>query len=237
MYYWNKDNFEGLESVGEKYSSIEGYELFGAYCLQKGKGLKKQAVGSIKDFVSVAKTEPVEKQRAIAEELSELGFWNGQIHQLLAHPLLVYLKGVLEQWHSDDPINPTPLKWLGYIDRDMSCYEKALKLAPNDEVCISRIAQSHLDDVDFQAHHLSESQFLGSFDKAKDSLGAARSLIERLSTEHVQTEMQREVEYYNRLLACWEEYSNLTTTEPFPDWCASKGEKFNFWSIVYYDKK
>ena len=52
-------------------------------------------MGSIKDFVSVAKIEPVEKQRAIAEELSELEFWNGQIHQLLAHQLLMYLKEVV----------------------------------------------------------------------------------------------------------------------------------------------
>lgn len=237
MHYWNKNNFEGLESVGEKYSSIEGYELFGVYCLQKGKGLKKQAVASIKEFVSNMKAESVEKQRAISEELSELAFHNREIHQLLAYPLLVYLEVVLEQWQSDDPRNPTPLKWLGYIDGDVSYYERALKLDPRDEVCISRIAQAHLNDVDHQTHHLSESQFLGDFNEAKNALLSARSLIERLSTECISTDMQSELDYYDNLLSCWQEYSSLDIDEPFPKWCASKGKKFNFWSIVYYDKQ
>lgn len=237
MYYWNKDNFDGLESVGEMYSSRDGYELFGVYCLQKGKGLKKQAVAAIKEFVSVSKKEPLEKQRAIAEELSALAFHNHEIHQLLAFPLSVYLKGVLEQWQSDDPRNPIPLKSLGYIDGDVSYYERALELDPEDDVCISRIAQAHLNDVDFQTHHLSESQFLGDFSRAKNALLLAKSLIERLSAEDIFSEMQSELDYYENLLRCWEEYSSLKIDQPFPKWCASKGKKFNFWSIVYYDKQ
>jgi hypothetical protein len=236
MHYWNKDNFEGLKSVGEKYSSIGGYELFGKYCLQKEQGLKKLAVASIKEFVSSAKNKPAEEQKAIAEELSSLGFWNGQIHQLLAHPLVEYLKGVLEHWVSDEPDNPVPHKWLGYIAGDISFYEKAHQLDPKDEICINRIAQAHLNDVDYQTHHLSESVFLGDFNDAKKSLQAAQSLIDRLTTEAIKSDMQNELDYFIRLLGCWEEYSCLGVEETFPNWCASKGKKFNLWSIVYYDQ-
>ncbi len=236
MYYWNRENFEGLKSVGEKYSSVEGYELFGKYCLQKEQGLKKLAVTSIKEFVSVSKRRTQEEQRGIAEELSSLGFWNGDIHQLLAHPLVEFLKQVLEQWASDDPANPTPHKWLGYIGGDISSYKRALKLDPKDEICISRIAQAHLNDADYQTHHLSESIFLGEFNEAKSSMRSARSLIGMLNTEELKLKMLNEMEYYDKLLSCWEEYSQLGIDGSFPNWCASKGEKFNFWSIVYYDQ-
>lgn len=236
MYYWNQDNFEGLKSVGEKYSSIEGYELFGKYCLQKEQGLNKLAVASIKEFVTISKGKSLKEQREIAEELSSLAFWNGEIHQLLTYPLVEFLKAVLKQWASDDPNNPIPHKWLGYIGGDISSYERALEIDPTDEICISRIALSHIDDVDFQTHHLSESLFLGDFSDATSSLKLARSLIDTLRTADTKLKMRRELEYFDSLLGCWEEYSRLGIDEPFPDWCASKGEKFNFWSIVYYNQ-
>ncbi len=236
MYYWNQDNFEGLKSVGEKYSLIEGYELFGRYCLQKEQGLKKLAVTSIKEFVSTSESRSLQEQRTIAEELSSLGFWNGGIHQLLAHPLEQFLKKVLEQWALDEPHNPIPHKWLGYIGGDISSYERALELDPTDEICISRIAQAHLNDVDFQTHHLSESLFLGDVNDARSSLQSAQSLIDKLCTDDLSSKMHDELEYFNKLMCCWEEYSKLGINEPFPNWCASKGEKFNFWSIVYYDQ-
>lgn len=234
MYYWNQDNFEGLKSVGDKYSAVEGYELFGKYCLQKEKGLKKLAVASIKEFVTVSKSRSLKVQREIAEELSSLAFWNSEIHQLLAHPLVEFLKGVLEQWASDDSNNPIPHKWLGYIGGDLSSYERALEIDPTDEICISQIAQAHLNNVDFQTHHLSESLFLGDINDATNSLQSAQLLIDRLATEHVALKMRRELEYYNNLLGCWVEYLELGIDESFSDWCESKREKFNFWSIVYY---
>jgi hypothetical protein len=160
MHYWNKNNFEGLKSVGEKYSSIEGYELFGKYCLQREQGLKKFAIVSVKEFVSITKNRSVAEQRRIAQELSSLAFWNSQIHQLLSHPLVEYLKQVLEHWVSTEQDNPVPYKWLGYIAGNISFYEIALRLDPKDEICINRIAQAHLNDVDYQTHHLSESLFI-----------------------------------------------------------------------------
>ena len=236
MFYWNQNNFEGLKSVGEKYSSIDGYELFGQYCLQKEQGLKKLAVTSIKKFVASLSKKSQHDQRMFAEELSSLGFWSNEIHQLLPHPLVEFLKDVLKLWTKDDPGNPIPHKWHGYIAGNLSSYEQALELDPTDEVCITRIAQAHLNDVDYQTHHLSESLFLGKYSDAKASLKKAQVLIKTLYSEKIMLKMQSEVEFYEKLLRCWNEYSILDIKDSFPNWCASKGEEFNFWSIVYYDK-
>lgn len=236
MHYWNKDNFEGLKSIGEKFSSIEGYELFGRYCLQKESGYKKLANVAVEQFVAIAKTKSLDKQRETAVELSSLGFWNGKIHQLLTYPLVTYLTDVLKQWTSDEPENPTPCKWLGYLVRDISYYEKALQLDPNDDICISQIAQAYISDLDYQTHHLSESLFLGDLDHAKKTLASAQALITRLTIEAARATLNDELGYYANLLSCWEEYLALSEKTSFPDWCASKGHKFNFWSIAYYEK-
>lgn len=235
MHYWNKDNFDGLRSVGEKYTSTDGYELFGQYCLQKEKGLKKLAVSSIKKFVSEVEILPDKEQIEIADELSALCFYNGNIHQLLSHPLAVLLKHILTQWASSEPNNAIPHKWLGYISGDIELFEKALLLDPKDEDCIKRILSAHLNDVDYQTHHLSESLFIGDLRDAEHSLSEALSLIHRLTTQELKEHMQEEFAYYERIVNSWKKYSSLKIVDSFPKWCESKGEKFNFWSIVYYN--
>jgi len=236
MHYWNKENFEGLKSIGEKFSSIEGYELFGKYCLKKESGFKKLANVAVEEFVVIANTKPLNKQREIAVELSALGFWNGNIHQLLTYPLVTYLTGVLKQWTSDEPHNPAPYKWLGYLVRDISYYEKALQLDPNDDICISQVAQAYISDLDYQTHHLSESLFLGDLDDAKKSLALAQAFVTRLTIEAARVTLNDELVYLANLLRCWEEYLALFEKTSFPDWCATNGHKFNFCSIVYYEK-
>lgn len=235
MHYWNRDNFEGLQSIGEKYSPISGYELFGKYCLQKEQGLKKQAVTAIKEFVASTSSKPIEIQREISEELASLAYWNGHIHQLLSHPLVEFLQSVFQQWTYDEVENPVPYKWLGYVAGDLASYKKALLLNPNDEICISRIAMAHLYEIDYQTHHLSESQFLGDFKEAEDALDKAQALVSRLTDLSSASKIQHELDDYRLLLNCWHDYSSLKPGTPFPDWCASKGHDFGFSSIVYYE--
>lgn len=234
MYYWNQDNFQGLKAIGEKYSALEGYELFGQYCLQREQGFKKQAITEVNEFVLLSKNQSLAQQRKIAVELSSLSFWNRDVHQLIAYPLEVYLKDVLTFWTLEEPNNPIPHKWLGSISGDVASYERALELDPKDEISINQVTRSYLDRVDFQTHHLSESFFIGDMSDAKHSLTLAQALIHRLQNEEIKLKMQKKVDYFYRLLGCWEEYTLLGITEPFPNWCASKGEHFDFWSIIYY---
>ncbi len=236
MHYWNKSNFEGLKTIGEKYISLPNYELFGNYCLQKERGLKKLAITSIQQFISLSRHLPLQQQRKIAEELASLCYVNRHIHQLLAHPLTIYIKEVLTLWIVDEANNPSPHKWLGYLDGDTALYEKVLQLDPSDEFCIYHIAQAHLNNIDYQTHHLSESLFIGDISQAKHSLQLVTNLITRLTTATLQSKIQNDLAYFNKLLNCWAEYSKLNIDDDFPKWCAAKGEEFNFWSVVYYDK-
>ena len=134
MHYWNQKNFEGLKYIGEKYSSISGYELFGEYCLCKEQGLKKQAVAAVMEFVTEVKQKSLTDQRKITEELSSLGFWNSDIHQLLPYPLVEYLKSTLVSWAADEEQNSTPHRWLGYIAGEVLSYERGLDIDPGDEI-------------------------------------------------------------------------------------------------------
>ena len=72
---------------------------------------------------------------------------------------------------------------------------------------------------------------------AKSALNAASSLVDRLAEGVFKSKMQEGILYYERLLSCWQTYSNRDFSDTFPNWCAAKGENFDFRVIVYYDKK
>ena len=236
MYHWNQDNFEGLKSVGERYLPREGYEAFANYCLLKEKGLKKPALASIGKFIASAKKKSLGEQKEIAHELASLGFWNGNIHQLIPYPLQQYLLKVLTFWVREDGSDAATHRWLGYVSGDLTSFETALEIDPKDAISITRLIQANLNDVDYQTHHLSESKFIGELSDAKTSLEKAAQLTARLEAGEVKNSMLEDLKYYQRLVNIWEEYNLVKPPDTFPDWCISKGEKFNFWSIVYYDE-
>lgn len=236
MRYWNQDNFTGLRGVGEAYSSRDGYAGFADYCLLRERGLKRQAMTALEAFVARLGELPHPAQRKVAEDLASLAYFNQQVHQLLPHPLKSRLTGILEQWVSEGPSEPAPNRWLGFLKKDPSYFEAALRADPDDEVSLCSLALAHLEDIDYRTHHLSESKFIGDEEDASRSLAQALDCIERLPEGSAKRELLDEVAYYRNVLGAWEEYRHDGTSDDFPAWCGQRGLGFRFWSVVYYSE-
>ena len=235
MDYWNKENFEGMEAIGEHYSQRPGFELFSKYCLLKGQGLKKQAVEAINEFVALLEKKETQQKREIALELTELSYNNKAVNQLLSFPLFQWLIAVFEEWSNTDSGNVLPERWLGFLTHDMERYEKALKLEPNDQISLIALCNAHISDVDYQTHHLFESRLIGELDEAKQSLETAGQLLSRITASKFIEFAHQEINYYGRMLEKWEEYSSQVRQETFQEWCEKQGESFSFGSVVYYE--
>ncbi|SNS85299.1 hypothetical protein SAMN05446037_102418 [Anaerovirgula multivorans] len=236
MYYWNKDNFQGLKDIGEKYSNISGYESFAKYCLLKEKGIKKQALKAIEEFILLTKNKSIDEQREIARELVSLSYYNTDIHQLLAHPLHQFLIKVLKDWAETKVTDVVPYRWLGYMCRDLISYEKALEINPTDEISIVELAKAELNYIDFQTHHLCETRFIGEIDDARNCLERVSKLIDKLKPGQLKDNMFEGYNYYKKLIDSWKEYKKKQRELSFPEWCESKEKTFKFWGIVYYNK-
>lgn len=63
------------------------------------------------------------------------------------------------------------------IDDDVH-FKTALEYNPKDQIALSRLALSAVDNVDFQTHYLSESLFLKCEQAAIDNLRIANKYIE-----------------------------------------------------------
>lgn len=233
MEFWNRQNFDGLWAVAEKYRARAGLEGFAEYCRLKERGLRKPALRAVEAFVDATRERPSAEQRAIADELSALAHGNEGIHQLIPHPLRRYLLEVLAAWAGEDPSDPRPPRWLGYLEDDPGWLEGALAIDPGDRVALFHLARARLREVDFQTHHLGESRFIGEPAPAREAAEEAAALAGRLEAGADRDRLLAGADYYRRLVAAWEAYREAGAAEPFPDWCRARGEDFDFRTATY----
>jgi hypothetical protein len=234
MHHWNQANFDGLASIGATCAAEADLAFFGQYCLLREKGLRKPANEAAASFVAHLEGLGLASQREIAVRLVQLQRANPHVHQLLSHPVRMALMNILRAWCDDSPKEVLPRISLGLLSRDVGHFEAALQLEPNEQTALLGLAEFHLSKVDFQTHHLSESRLIGSTDEADESLRQAEAFIARLeSTPHC-AQLKSELAHYKLLVSEWATYCANVPDEPFTQWSRSRGNAFNFPSIVYY---
>ncbi|WP_206484061.1 hypothetical protein [Thalassotalea sp. G2M2-11] len=240
MHYWNQENFEGLKNIAERFKNEAGFELFAEYCSLKEKGLKKQAVSIVKDYVKNLENLELKKQRDICVRLAELAFWNSDIHQLLSHPLQVYITDIFTKWCSIES-SAAPYTLLGYMTGENECFIQALKHNPTDQIALYRLAISAIDDVDFQVHHVSESIFLGEEKNAINRLEEAKTYFNRMEDSKYKEYLTKEITDSEELLKDWMSYKEQVgqadiASISFPKWCEVNGKSYSFSQPIYYDE-
>lgn len=235
MHFWNDKNFSGLKEVSKKYETNDDFVLFSKYCFLREKGLRKEALEILKEFIDYIDSKDFNKQLSIATELSLLQFFNQSIHQLIPQPLHDCIVSILKRSISKKAKDATILRWLGYMNHNIEYYKMALEIDPSDEISIYKLAQQYINDVDYQTHHLSESRFLGDEKDAWVSLQESETLIRELKNKKLKEHLENDYSYYKNLLVNWEKYKMAPKKLSFPEWCKKNGLNFSFGSIVYYE--
>lgn len=80
------------------------------------------------------------------------------VHLLNAN--VVYFAMQIDNWCLTESTE-LPFTWLGYMTGNQNYYIRALEQNSKDQVALTRLAYSALNDVDYQTHHLCETLFLG----------------------------------------------------------------------------
>ncbi|NER59586.1 hypothetical protein G3435_05450 [Pseudomonas sp. MAFF212428] len=234
MYYWNKENFEGLRHIGQTYATRAGFAGFSQYCLLREKGLKKPAFKALDEFLAATRSLEVTQQRAITCEIADLAFSHGDTHQLLSYALTSFLRQVLRAWCDEGPALAEPYRWLGKLTGESAWLQAALAHDPQDQVALHQLANDELMQVDHMAHHLEESVFLGDEAVAAIKLDRAAALAVRIESEQARNYLNQEVRELRELLAAWNAYRVGERTIEFVDWCDVQGLSFRFSTAFYY---
>jgi hypothetical protein len=236
MYYWNKDNFEGLEAIASSLQESTDVKDFSDYCRLRAEGLRKQAFEALTRFLFQALNWEFEKRRDFIDWLLTAQYNNPKIHQLIPHPLMEKLvEPTLNRWMQCQPESPIPHRWRGVYFREFKELERALALDATDLVARSVAASRLLKDVEYDTHHLYDGLFLGSEEEAESLLEEAFAHIQRLPESENRSSLEASYERLRHLLDDWLEYKEAPEGT-FPEWCKSRVRQHLWWKAVYYKK-
>ena len=236
MYYWNRDNFDGLAQLASALREHSELLLLAEYCRAREQGLRRQALASLDAFLDASAAWKAETARAACRTILELHARTPAAHQFLAQPLLVrFILPTLDEWTREVPDSQIAVRWLGILRRDPLLLERALVLAPGDVDVRRRLANWFLSHVDHATHHLVESRLLGELAATRQSLGDARRLVDTAPDSSLLADVAEEIAHYDALLRDWELFSRDPEAS-FPEWCVKRGRPYRWPAIFYYDR-
>jgi hypothetical protein len=152
--------------------------LMASICIDREKGLKKQANAHTLSFIEATQKLTIAEQRAITLELCELYFFTH--FQPLTTPLLRYFIAVMQDWVAAEPKNDVPLCWLAYLNQDRENYARAYAINPNNAFALSWVIHEHLNDADMQTHVSHAIKELGDVASLRNTLSTAKNRLDDL---------------------------------------------------------
>ncbi|MCL2310617.1 MAG: hypothetical protein FWC42_10210 [Proteobacteria bacterium] len=235
MYYWNKDNFEGLLELAHELRKTPELGRLAEYCVLREKGLRSQALARLNDFLAEAALWDTGLARRNVLTILEAGARTSEAHPFMAHPLLARLiYPTLDQWMVDEPSAVEPLRWFGLLQSDADALRRALSLSPDDIPVRRRLIHFAIDYADFATHHLSESVLLSSVEEVRAAIATARQYIASAPDIKPFAGLSVEANEYEQMVDDWEAY-NQSPTGTFPQWCKTKGRAYSWPAVIYYD--
>ncbi|MEM7244432.1 MAG: hypothetical protein AAF533_03770 [Acidobacteriota bacterium] len=234
MYYWNRDNFEGLLSLAEALGAHAHFVHLAEYCANRERGLRRQAFDALERFLEEAEGWPADQARERVLAILELHRRAPEAHQFLTEPLhRRLLTPVLRSWEADGSATAEALRWLGILSRDLSFVERALEQAPDDVIARRYLVNACLSFADYAMHHLYESRFIGSTEDTRHALDRARTFLSSAPDAGPFADLANEHAGLEQMLDDWVEYKR-STSGSFADWCRARGRKYSWATAIYY---
>lgn len=234
MFYWNKDNFEGLLELARELESTPDLAWLAEYCVLREKGLRSDSLTRLNDFLDTAALWDIDLARRNVLTILQVHARTPEAHQFLTHPLLRRLiYPTLERWITDEPSAIEPLRWLGLLRSDPDALRRALSLAPGDIPLRRRLINLALADAEYATHHLSESILLSTVEDTRAAIAAAKHWIASAPDIEPFADLSAEADDYEKAIDDWVAYRQ-SPVGTFPQWCDARGRTYSWPTIVYY---
>ena len=147
-------------------------------CIDKEKGLRKQASATILSFIDSTQQLPMATQCDIAVELCELFCFTH--FQTLTTPLMRYFVAVMQDWAAAEPNNDVPLIWLSFLTYDGDYALQAYAQNPKNAFALCHVVNVHLTNLDNQTHHSHAIKSSGDCANLKQILDTTKNLLGKL---------------------------------------------------------
>lgn len=229
-FYEGKMQDDELLAIIETYRDIDFFANFVEFCRLKRQGLRKPSLAKLDLFITDCKTQSIAEQRKIVKELYDLPT------VIRVKSLNDYMLACVKDWLNDEPNNADLYYWVGKITNDKFYFFKGLEIDPSNLECAKQVILTKLDFVDYQLHHVSESQFVydaGDENDGKLALQEVHDLLEKYP--QIDNWIKREYQEIKQLFNDWLRFKD-SDFDDFPNWCQAHNRNYGFIPAYYYTK-
>jgi hypothetical protein len=234
MHYWRKDNFDGLARIAGAFQSETDFSLFVKYLRLREKGLRKQALACLNQFVQLASGWDFEHRRDIVNRLMSLRHEWPSVMDLIPFPHYDGLVNpTLDEWTEREPQNPVPFRWRGRDDKDL---RHAIRLDPHEEIARINLANRLLARVDYAIHELPNGfGYIGQPAGDMQTLDEVDQLAADLPAELARP-LAHESAALREVVEAYLEFEANSAPVSFREWMWERNRPLlHRWSYVPYD--
>lgn len=227
MLRWHHDAFEVWKETAIESASRPAWSSFTHWCSLREQGMRRQALQSLREFLSQAHGWSDEARREFADWIMRAVYRRGFVGAcLLCHPLVEdLLKPTLRAWLSDEINDPTPCRWLGLLDDDIDMLREAIRRDPREQIARAECIQVFLGRVGYALHELSVG-YIGEPHQDLALLREAKELVTGILLSDLQVLWHAEIKTLDELVRAYMEYRETSSRKSFRRWAEAHGRPF-----------
>jgi len=190
-----KNQNKALLIVAESVKDNSDWIDYMHYCLDREKGLRKEAFDHLNKFIDLAINWPIDKKikflnqiLPIFETIPEASY--GPYPQPLSERLI---KSALLEWCSFEAKDSNPFRWYGKYYNSNEHLDKALEINPKDDEARTVYLNKITYFIYNSTHHLPDYYIGDPYDDIKDSI-IAQKHIDLLTDNELKDYWQKELD-------------------------------------------
>lgn len=219
MWYWNRDNFEGLKALFAILCKDARFSDLATYCHLREIGHRKQAFAALDRFIGHALKRPLQERSEMIDFILCLAAQAWKVHHFISNPLKTkFLLPGLAEWLRSEPDSSVALRWEGWINYNSEALRRSLELNPADDFVRSLlIDRENLSVVEFAVHHIDDSVLIVNLQIVEAHLAEAEQLLLTSPQPSRFAHLSRELSYLKRLIDDWKQFM-ASGEKSFPSW-------------------
>ena len=187
MHYWRKDSFENLQALISEMENRQNFECYISYLALLDKGLRKEALKEIEDFLSLSCALDTQKRRDMTSFLYRVGASGNLGHTVVPYPVIRrFLDPTIQDWLKEEPNNPEPLRWTG----NKEDLQRSIELDPSCDETRQRLAWEIINSVRYDTHELPRF-YIGDPLLDLHDLKQAKEIVSPITDEGVRSQLLR----------------------------------------------
>ena len=154
------------------------WALYSKYCDTKEKGLRKEALKILNQFIEDINKKPFSKRVEFTNWVEERRFYDHEVIDLIPHPLQKkVIEPTLKEWSDKEPENPVPFRWINTKESLI----KAIDLDKTEQIARYRLFHKIIGWIDYNQHELEYYSYLGNPKQDLELLKLVREKIQGIN--------------------------------------------------------